>query len=47
VLRLDVLSAGSGGYRFNDFLKLGVPLDLVTMAVTLSVIPPVSPLVPA
>jgi len=43
----NLMVYGPGGYRFTDFLKLGVPLDLVTMAVTLSVIPLVWPLVPA
>lgn len=43
----NLMVYGPGGYRFTDFLKLGVPLDLVTMAVTLAVIPFVWPLVPA
>jgi di/tricarboxylate transporter len=30
---------GAGGYRFSDFVRLGVPLDLVAMAVTLTVTP--------
>lgn len=40
----NLMVYGPGGYRFTDFLKLGVPLDLVTMAVTLSVVPVVWPL---
>lgn len=43
----NLMVYGPGGYRFTDFLKLGVPLDLVTMAVTLSVIPLVWPLTAA
>jgi len=43
----NLMVYGPGGYRFTDFLKLGVPLDLVTMAVTLTVIPLVWPLVAA
>ena len=34
---------GSGGYRFADFVRIGVPLDLVAMAVTLAVTPIVFP----
>jgi di/tricarboxylate transporter len=43
----NLMVYGPGGYRFTDFLKLGVPLDLMTMAVTLTVIPFVWPLVAA
>jgi di/tricarboxylate transporter len=43
----NLMVYGPGGYRFTDFLKLGVPLDLMTMAVTLTVIPLVWPLVAA
>jgi di/tricarboxylate transporter len=32
---------GPGGYRFSDFLKLGIPLNLLYMAVALVVIPAV------
>jgi di/tricarboxylate transporter len=34
---------GAGGYRFSDFVRIGVPLDLVAMTVTLSVTPFVFP----
>jgi di/tricarboxylate transporter len=34
---------GSGGYKFSDFVRIGLPLDLVTMAVTLTVTPIVFP----
>lgn len=30
---------GPGGYRFSDFLKAGIPLDLLCMAVTIIVTP--------
>ncbi len=30
---------GSGGYRFSDFVRVGVPLDLICMAVAIAVIP--------
>jgi di/tricarboxylate transporter len=35
----NLMVFGPGGYRFADFLRVGVLLDLVTMAVTLAVIP--------
>ncbi len=35
---------GPGGYRFTDFLRVGLPLDLLCAAVALSVIPQVWPL---
>ena len=34
---------GPGGYRFSDFARIGVPLDLLVMAVTLTVTPIVFP----
>ncbi len=42
----NLMIYGPGGYRFTDFLRLGVPLDLVTMAVTLTLVPLVWPLAP-
>ena len=30
---------GPGGYKFNDFAKLGVPLQLLVMALTLLAVP--------
>lgn len=35
----NLMVFGPGGYRFSDFLRLGVALDLVVMAVTVSVLP--------
>jgi di/tricarboxylate transporter len=35
---------GPGGYRFNDFVRVGLPLDLVCAAVALTVIPWIWPL---
>ena len=35
---------GAGGYRFRDFLRVGLPLDLICGAVALSVIPWIWPL---
>ena len=30
---------GPGGYRFADFVKIGLPLDLLCMAVTVGLVP--------
>jgi len=35
----NLMVFGPGGYRFGDFLRLGVVLDLVVMAVTVCVLP--------
>jgi len=40
----NVLVMGPGGYRFVDYLKLGLPLTLVTFAVTMLLMPLVWPL---
>jgi di/tricarboxylate transporter len=40
----NVLVRGPGGYRFVDYLKLGVPLTLVAFAVTALLLPLVWPL---
>lgn len=37
---------GAGGYRVSDFVRAGLPLNLIVMAVTLAVVPWVFPLVP-
>jgi di/tricarboxylate transporter len=37
---------GPGGYRFVDYLKLGVPMNILTLAVGTTLIPMVWPLVP-
>ena len=36
---VNTLVLGPGGYRFNDFVKLGVPLQLLAMALTLLAVP--------
>jgi di/tricarboxylate transporter len=38
---------GPGGYRFGDYLRVGLMLDLVVMATALVVVPLVWPLVPS
>ena len=35
---------GPGGYRFTDFARLGLPLDLICAAVALGLIPHLWPL---
>lgn len=42
----NVLIMGPGGYRFKDYLKLGIPLTIVVLIVTLLVLPIVWPLTP-
>jgi di/tricarboxylate transporter len=37
---------GVGGYKFGDFVKIGVPLNLMCMAVALIVVPRVWPFMP-
>ncbi|MFW5681263.1 MAG: SLC13 family permease [Pseudomonadota bacterium] len=42
----NTLVYGPGGYRFGDFLKIGVPMNLIAGLATVLVIPLVWPLVP-
>lgn len=42
----NLMVYGPGGYRFSDFLRVGVALDLVVMAVALVAIPIAFPLIP-
>ncbi|MFQ5945862.1 MAG: SLC13 family permease, partial [Anaerolineae bacterium] len=42
----NLLVMGPGGYRFADYLKVGVPLTLVVMVVVLVVLPVVWPFHP-
>jgi len=39
----NVLVMGPGGYRFRDYIKIGLPLDLLTLAVVIIVLPLVFP----
>ena len=41
---VNTLVLGPGGYRFNDFIRLGVPLQILAMGVTLVVVPLLFPL---
>jgi di/tricarboxylate transporter len=42
----NVLIMGPGGYRFTDYVKVGLPLTLVCLVVTLLVLPLFWPVVP-
>jgi di/tricarboxylate transporter len=42
----NVLILGPGGYRFSDYIKVGLPLTVVVMIVVLLVLPIFWPLVP-
>jgi di/tricarboxylate transporter len=42
----NLMVYGPGGYRFTDYVRIGVPLDLVFMAVTVSITPLVFPFTP-
>ena len=39
----NVLIMGPGGYRFSDFTRIGVPLVLIVLVVSLIVVPLVWP----
>ena len=41
----NLMVYGPGGYRFTDFLRFGIPLNLMMWAVTVTIIPHVWPLV--
>ncbi len=41
---VNILVLGPGGYRFNDFLKVGLPLIVLSMLVTLLAVPIIFPL---
>ncbi|MDG4595821.1 MAG: SLC13 family permease [Candidatus Contendobacter sp.] len=41
---VNTLVLAPGGYRFNDFVRVGLPLILVVMAITLLVVPLLLPL---
>ena len=41
---VNTLVLGPGGYKFNDFVKLGVPLQLIVMALAILAVPVIFPL---
>ncbi|MFG0262613.1 MAG: SLC13 family permease [Novipirellula sp. JB048] len=44
---VNVLVAGAGGYRFIDFLKVGVPLQLMILVGTIVIVPILFPFSPS
>lgn len=42
----NLMVYGPGGYRFSDYLRIGVPLDLIFMAVTVALTPVFFPFKP-
>src|SRR3990170_2385966 len=42
----NLMVYGPGGYRFTDYLRVGIPLDLLFMAVTVALTPLVFPFYP-
>ena len=42
----NLMVYGPGGYRFTDYLRVGIPLDLIFMAVTVTLTPYVFPFFP-
>lgn len=43
----NLIVQGAGNYRFTDFIKIGLPMDLIVMVVSVSLIPMIWPFVPA
>jgi di/tricarboxylate transporter len=43
---VNTLVLSAGGYRFTDFARVGIPLQLVMLAVTLLIVPLLFPLTP-
>ncbi|KLU06710.1 Anion permease ArsB/NhaD-like protein [Rhodopirellula islandica] len=43
---INALVTGAGSYRFGDFLKVGIPLQLLVLAVTLWIVPLLFPFTP-
>jgi di/tricarboxylate transporter len=37
---------GPGGYRFSDFLRIGIPMDILCWSIAMLTIPLVFPLAP-
>jgi di/tricarboxylate transporter len=38
-MRTHLMMYGPGGFRFADYLRIGLPLDLTVMAVTVALTP--------
>ena len=43
----NILVMGPGGYRFADYLKLGIPLTVVTFVLAMALLPVFRPATPA
>ena len=43
----NLIVQGAGNYKFTDFIKIGLPLDFIVMAISVGLIPLVWPFVPA
>jgi di/tricarboxylate transporter len=43
---VNVLIMGPGGYRFVDYIKVGLPLTLICLVIVLLVLPVFWPLAP-
>jgi di/tricarboxylate transporter len=35
----NTLVYGPGGYRFTDFMKIGIPMNLIAAAITVTLVP--------
>jgi di/tricarboxylate transporter len=42
----NVLVMGPGGYRYTDYLRLGIPLTIIVLVIVVAVVPVFFPLVP-
>jgi di/tricarboxylate transporter len=40
----NLMVYGAGGYRFSDYVRIGLPLNIIIMAVTLFIAPKIWPL---
>jgi di/tricarboxylate transporter len=43
---VNVLVMGPGGYRFRDYLRVGLPLTVLLVAVLLGLLPVIWPIAP-
>ena len=43
----NLIVQGAGNYKFTDFTKIGIPMDLIVMIISITLIPLIWPFVPA
>ena len=43
----NLIVQGAGNYRFTDFMRIGIPMDLIVMIISVILIPLIWPFVPA